>query len=148
MNHDEIRFNILRILYQKHYGGELKQLQTTDEIIQEAGLGNIDKNVAAGDIVYLEDKNLINGTTPLGHAYPPWISITSSGIDFVEVVINTFVKDVEITQVTEKVKSDVRELAQEGNRSKKIKSIVDYAQTVTALWLNIINIVSRLQGHI
>jgi hypothetical protein len=122
LNHQEIRFHILRVLYQKHYGGQLNQLQTTDKVIEEAGLGDVDKNVVTGDIVYLKDKHLVNGTkTPLGYAYPPWMTITSSGIDFVDNVINTFLRDAEKMHTSDEVKSHIKKLAEEGNMLKKNK---------------------------
>lgn len=62
MNHQEIRFNILHALYQKHYSNrQLGQLQNTDKIIQEAGLEYIDKNDVGVDIVYLESNYLLKG---------------------------------------------------------------------------------------
>ena len=88
MEHQEIRFRILSTLYQKHYSEQLGHPQDTEKIIQEAGLNNINKNDVNGDVVYLEDKRLITATKLLGHDYPPSISITSYGIDFVENVVN------------------------------------------------------------
>jgi hypothetical protein len=147
LSHQGIRFNILHALYQKHYGGQPGHIQITDEIIREAGLNNIDKNLVIGDIIYLKDKHLINGTkTPLGDAYPRWMIITSSGIDFVDNVIARFIEGIENLQVSGQVKSHVKELAKESNITKRIKVVIDYAQSVTALWLNIMSIANRLQG--
>jgi hypothetical protein len=80
LDHAEIRFRILYILYQKYYSEQLGHPQITENIIMEAGLNQINKNVLYGDIIYLENKGLIHGEFMLGHAYPPWIRITSSVI--------------------------------------------------------------------
>ena len=67
MNHREIRFNILHNLYQKHYSDQLKHPQMTDMIIQDSDLGNLDRNLVYGDIVYLVDSGLATGEYVLGH---------------------------------------------------------------------------------
>jgi hypothetical protein len=147
MDHNEIRFKILQTLYQKHYSPELEQPQVTEKIIQESGLGDIDKNHVAGDIVYLENKYLIKGMPLIGHIYSPWIKITSSGIDFVEMVIDRFTRNFENENIDNESKSKVRELLKENNnRSDKIQKVLDLAQRSTGLWLNIMQIVGSLFG--
>jgi hypothetical protein len=45
MNHQEIRFEILHYLYNKHYSEELGHPQAVEKIIQETKLKNIYKNI-------------------------------------------------------------------------------------------------------
>lgn len=59
MNHQEIRFQILYYLYNKHYSGELGHSQVVENIIAETELKNIEKNIVYGDIVYLEQSNFM-----------------------------------------------------------------------------------------
>jgi uncharacterized protein YheU (UPF0270 family) len=144
VNHQQIRFNILHTLYQKYYSPELEQAQDTEKIIQESGLGDIDKNqVAGGDIVYLENKNLINGMPLIGHVYSPWIKITSYGVDSVENIVDKFVEK-EGCDTNDEVKSRIKELSQETDTSKKIKSIIEFAKTNTGLLAPYSEIVSRI----
>ena len=146
MNHQQIRFNILYTLYQKHYSPELEQPQDTEKIIQESGLENIDKNQVVGDIVYLEDKNLIKGMPLVGHVYSPWIKITSYGIDFVENVVDAFVEKIEGSDTNDEVKSRIKELSKETDNSKKIKSIMEFAKTNTGLLTDLLSIAKYFLG--
>jgi hypothetical protein len=146
VNHQQIRFNILHTLYQKHYSPELEQPQDTEKIIQESGLGDIDKNQLAGDIAYLEDKNLIKGMSLVGHVYSPWIKITSYGIDSVENVVDRFVEKVEGSDTNIEVKSRIKELSEETDTSKKIKSIIEFAKTNTGLLADLLSIVKSFLG--
>jgi hypothetical protein len=138
MDHNEIRFKILYTLYQKHYSPELERAQDTEKIIRESGLGDIDKNQVAGDIVYLENKYLIKGVPLIGHIYSPWIKITSYGIDFVDMVVDRFTRNFENENIDYESKSKVRELLkQNNNRSAKIQNVVDLGQKYTSLWLKV-----------
>jgi preprotein translocase subunit Sec63 len=133
-------------LYQKHYSPELEQPQDTEKIIQESGLENIDKNQVVGDIVYLEDKNLIKGMPLVGHVYSPWIKITSYGIDFVENVVDAFVEKIEGSDTNDEVKSRIKELSKETDNSKKIKSIMEFAKTNTGLLTDLLSIAKYFLG--
>ena len=114
MNHQKIRFNILHTLYQKHYRYQIEYPQNTDEIIKEAGLGDIDKDDVAGDIVYLEGKYIIKGEPLIGKKYSLWIKITSAGIEFVEKVIDRFIENIENTRAdNDEAKFKVKELSKE-----------------------------------
>jgi hypothetical protein len=92
MQHQEIRYRILFILYLKHYSDQLGQPQVTNKVIEEAGLEYVEKNMVYGDIVYLKESNLITGTNVLGQAYPYTLIITSRGIDRVEKMIKDFIQ--------------------------------------------------------
>jgi hypothetical protein len=91
MEHKEIRARILLKLYEKYYSEQLGRPQMTTNVIQEAGLDSIDKNLVYGDIVYLKNGGLIDGKHAIGMAYPFAISITNSGIDKAEQYISNFI---------------------------------------------------------
>jgi hypothetical protein len=148
MDHNEIRLKFLHTLYQKHYSPELLQPQVTENIIQESGLGDIDKNHVAGDIVYLEEKGLINGSPVIGHKYSPNVRITVYGIDFIEKVFDKFARNFENGNIDDESKCKVKELLKEGeSTSARIQKIVDLAQKSTSVWLNIMQIVGPLFGN-
>jgi hypothetical protein len=149
LEHQEIRFRILSTLYQKHYSEQLGYPQNTEKIIQEAGLSEIAKSDVNGDVVYLEDKRLIKAAMkPLGHAYPPFITITSYGIDFVEKVVNQSIISIDGTDIDSRTKSEVKEISKEDSPSAKIKNLVEYAKLHTDLWLNITKIAGQFFGNI
>jgi hypothetical protein len=72
-------------------------------------------NQVAGDIVYLENKYLIKGVPLIGYTYSPWIKITSSGIDFVEMVVDRFTRNFENENIDNESKSKLRELLKENS---------------------------------
>jgi hypothetical protein len=148
MDHNAIRFRILHALYQKHYSPQLQHLQNTGKIIEEAGLANIDKYEVTGDITYLEEKHLIKGNSFIGDTYPPWVKITSYGIDFVEMVFDRFAQNFQKENIDNESKSEVRQLLNESNSmSSKIQRVVDLSQKYTGLWLNIMQIAGSLFGN-
>jgi hypothetical protein len=100
----------------------------------------IDKHEVYGDVVYLENKGLIKGTFVLGSAHPPWIIITSYGIDFVENVINQSIETLDSSNLTDSVKKEIREISNELSPSVKIKRVVEYAQLQREPWVNIVKI--------
>ncbi len=134
LEHQEIRFRILSTLYQKHYSEQLGHPQNTEKIVQEAGLNNINKNDVDGDVVYLEDKCLIKAAMkPIGHVYPPFISITSYGIDFVENVVNQSIISFDSSGLDIQTKREVKEILNDDSPSTKIKNLVEYAKLHTDL---------------
>ncbi len=90
MHHQVIRYRILFTLYLKHYSDQLSQPQLTDNVIKEAGLEYVERNMVYGDIVYLKESNLIKGMDIIGQSYPYALIITGKGIDKVENVIDRF----------------------------------------------------------
>jgi hypothetical protein len=119
----------LYTLYQKHYSDQLGHPQHTDKVIEESGLSSINKPDVYGDVVYLKDKGLIKGQSALGYAYPPWITITSYGIDTVENGVNNFINNVDsIESIEPQVKKDIKRVSQleEESTSAKIKIMFNH----------------------
>ena len=96
--------------------------QVTENIIQESGLVDIDKNQVAGDIVYLEEKGLIKGSPVIGHKYSPNVRITVYGIDFIEKVFDKFARNFENGNIDDESKSKVKELLKEGESTSTTKN--------------------------
>lgn len=150
MEHQEIRFRILHTLYQKHYSDQLGHAQQTDKVIEESGLSSINKPDVYGDVVYLKDKGLIKGQSALGYAYPPWITITSYGIDTVENGVNNFVKNVDLIEsIKPQVKNDIKRVSQlEESTSTKIKTMFDYLDRLHLLTPLVNEIAKISSGHL
>jgi hypothetical protein len=91
MNHKEIRARILMVLYRKHYSGDLESRQITDQVIEEARLNFVDRNLVYGDIVYLRNGDFIEGDYTSGSPYPYALGITNAGIDEADRIITGFI---------------------------------------------------------
>ena len=144
MNHQEIRFQILYYLYNKHYSGELGQPQVVENIILQTDLKNIEKNIVYGDIVYLEQSTFIRGEYILGCAHPPWVTITSYGIDTVDNITNQIISNVSLERNYENVRNDIKTISKEPNTKKKIIGIWEYAKANPAFFSSIIEKVLRI----
>jgi len=85
VNNEEIRYRLLKTLYDHHYDVEPDRLVETEEVLRTAGLENEEKNTIDANIVYLKNGYYVEG---IGHApgsaVPLSLKIISSGIDFVE----------------------------------------------------------------
>jgi hypothetical protein len=131
LDHQEIRFRILYNLYEKYYGGQLGRPQVVEEIISESGLTEIDKQILYADVLYLENKGLVKGEFILGYAHPPWIQITSIGIDFVESVVEELIEvDIRPRHGT----NQANEILQEQDPVKRISKTVNYVQSSEEQW--------------
>jgi hypothetical protein len=116
MNHQEIRFNILYHWYNKQYSKELGNPQTTDKIIEETELKNIDKHIVYGDVVYLKQSGDIKSLEDsIGDTYPHWIEITNYGIDKVDHITNNIIKNIDIDNENIEILSEIKTLPTEQN---------------------------------
>jgi hypothetical protein len=140
VNHQEIRFEILYYLYKKHYGGELNRLQSVEAIIQETELKNVEKNNVYGDVVYLHQSGFIQGEYHIGDTFPPWITITSYGIDTVDNVTNNVINDIS----NEKPDEQIQIISSEPDPSKKISRLWDYVKANPTFFTNIVEKVLRV----
>jgi hypothetical protein len=92
----------------------MRTSQSTDNIIEETELQNIDKHIVYGDVVYLEQ----NGDTKsladsIGDTYPHWIEITNYGIDSVDNITNHIIKDIGIDNENIYVRPEIKTLSTE-----------------------------------
>lgn len=139
MNHQEIRFNILYILYNKHYSKELGHPQSTSKIIEETELKNIDKHIVYGDVVYLEQAGDIKSLgDSIGDIYPHWIEITNYGIDKVDNITNNIIKDIGIDNENIDVPPEIKTLSTEQNPKNKITRFWEYVKANPTFFANTI----------
>lgn len=138
MEHSEIRFRILNLLYQKYYE-EPGHPQNTDKVIQEANLDAL-INDASGDILYLLNKGLIDDgkSKVLGRVLPMALIITPYGIDVVESVL-----DKAIDQSKEKnsldLKQDLENLSSIDSPTQKYKEFLKLTKLHMDVIMPIIN---------
>jgi len=137
LNHQEIRFYTLFYLYQKHYSDELGRYHQVEKIIEETPLEEIDKSVIYGDIVYLQDSQLIKGVYPVGYNHPPAITITNLGIDYIDKIVNEFV---------EEQKKEFEQLRNERNPKTKAKNMFEIVKSNQSLISTFINFLSKFSG--
>lgn len=81
MDDNEIRFKALAFLKKQHFSGKMMHLIDVEEVIKGSNLENVDRNQVLANILYLYDKDLVNGTKQLGVAHPTSIYINKNGID-------------------------------------------------------------------
>jgi hypothetical protein len=109
----------------------------TDSLIDDSGLGEIDKNLVYGDIMYLADSGLVKGQYMLGRASPFAIQITNHGIDVVESIIDDFVQDLETAKIGNDVKTDMRQISTENSPNIRIKKVWEYVKEHPDFILNV-----------
>lgn len=78
---NEIRFRILAFLKKQHFSGKMMYFIDVEEVIRGSNLEDVDKNQVLANILYLYDKDLVNGTRQLGVPHPTSIYINKNGID-------------------------------------------------------------------
>ena len=89
MYRKELRLKILFRLYYNYYENTARPL-VTQNLKNEEEFTYIDPKQFYGDIIYLKNKGLINGTDVLGLSYPYTISISPLGIELVETTIDEY----------------------------------------------------------
>jgi len=130
VDHLEIRFRILLLLYNKFFGGEYHEWQKVEKVIEEAELLNLDNRYDVyGDIVYLKDSNFIHdlGMWPNGHSFPPFIRITENGIRYVEDNFNNLIQGINESDIDMGSKNELTsELSKQNSIVGKIKMFSEY----------------------
>lgn len=137
MEHDEIRFRFLRVLYEKYYGGHARLPLNPTEIIKEAGLDSINQNLVNGDVIYLRDKGLVNGEYTLGPTLPYYVTISSYGIDTVEMIMKESLQVIE-QNAEGLMNEEIKEIQKEQEPPKKYAKLWSYAKDHPDLIMTII----------
>jgi len=136
--HDEIRFRILGLLYDKFYEkGE--SIFNTEDVIKELKL-DVERQLVYREITYLYNKNLIWGKKVINSKPIIAIRINEQGIDFVEKIIHVSPNGTE----DDCLKQELECISEEGNNSPKIKKILNLAKDYTSVMANIITAVGVL----
>jgi len=84
MNNDQMRYQILKTLYDRYYDVDPETHVETAEVIKEAGLESEEKNLVDGNIGYLKGNYLEGLGHEPGSTIPLGMKINTSGIGFVE----------------------------------------------------------------
>jgi hypothetical protein len=109
----------------------------TDTIIQDSGLGNLDRNLVYGDIVYLVESGLATGDYILGRAAPFTIQITTHGIDTVESIIDNLMENVNTADISSEAKKDIKQISAESSPNIRIRKVWEYVKTHPDFVLNV-----------
>ena len=72
LNHDEIRFRILSLLYEKYWKDSGESYVNTNDLINDLKI-TVERNEIYRNILYLHKKNLISGTKVTGSEPLPGI---------------------------------------------------------------------------
>src|SRR5438132_63710 len=121
MNHDEIRFRILHILYEKYYDGGLMRTYSIEDVIKESGLETVERNLVLGDILYLKNKGFVNGDMQLGVPHPTAIGIETFGIDTLENFVTHSMNKIITEDLDIQTKDEIEEIRKEESITSKVK---------------------------
>jgi hypothetical protein len=128
----EIRSKILIILYYYHYSGFAGSLFQIDKVLNDSGLTFYNKDILNGDLVYLNEKGYITGSSALGHRYPLAIKITPLGIDLVEKIITEFLNFLKSPQDDNVNEEEKKEML---IQYTTVNAITDSVKLQTIVWL-------------
>jgi len=84
MNNEEIRYRILKALYDRYYNVEPDRYVPFDDVIKEAELENEEKNSVDANIEYLKNDYYIEKLGRSSQTIAMALKLETSGIDFVE----------------------------------------------------------------
>jgi len=135
LNHDEIRFRILSLLYEKYWKDLGESYVNTNDLINDLKI-TVERNEIYRNILYLHKKNLISGTKVTGSEPLPGIKINENGIEFVEKVIQDSSKFSYDNTLTK----ELQKITNESNESK-IKGFLELTRAYTPLMVNVLSIV-------
>lgn len=130
MDHQEIRFQILYYLYNKHYSGELGKYQYIDEIVRETELRDIERNLIRGNVDYLKDSGFIKGRRIIdNYGYPNSVVITNYGIQTIENVIKQIIKEIKSQQDNEDVQNKIDTISADAHSKNRVNRIWEYIKS-------------------
>jgi len=83
MNNEEVRFKLLKSLYDRYYDGKIEDYHSTQEIIEEIGFEKAELNSVDGNVDYLVKDGYVEGIRD-NAPIPTFLKLEPYGIDFVE----------------------------------------------------------------
>jgi hypothetical protein len=131
MDHQEIRFQILYYLYNKHYSGEFGTYQSIDGIVRETELRAIERNLIRGNVDYLKDSGFIKGRRMINnYGYPKSVVITNYGIQTIENVIKQIIKEIKSQQQdNEDVQNKIDTISADAHSKNRVNRIWEYIKS-------------------
>ncbi len=122
--HWNIRFKILSVLYNRHFSvGNEETIPVNPNIIREFDSMNINQNLILTNVIYLHQKKLITGYSMFGFAYPPRIKIDTSGIGYLEKIVDDSLHQLANTVTDTALKTQVEEAIQEEDKVSKLERL-------------------------
>jgi hypothetical protein len=138
LNKEEIRFQILYFLYNKHHGGEIGKYQSADDIIEGTELNGVDRNLINDEFVYLNKGGYLRSQRDTSDGGIPYSAvITKLGIDIVETVTQQILINIDEQHQNDDVHNEIWPINNETNQSTKTKKIWEYVKSKQDLFNNI-----------
>lgn len=138
MEVDEIRFNLLSILYEKYYEYGERPI-STDNIIIELNFTDYSQCIY-DNISYLNENNLIWAQKLENEKYHSLVKINEKGISLVERVLASTLEKIQDDVIKEKL----RLVLNDANPSSRIRRFLDLTKSYSILTGLVGSIVSRL----
>jgi hypothetical protein len=138
MEADEIRFNLLSILYEKYYEYGERPI-STDNIIIELNLSDDTQNVY-DNISYLSEKNLIWAQKLQNETYHSLVRINEKGISLVDKLLGLTLDKIQ----DEALKEKLRLILNDANPSSRMRRFLELTKSYSTLTGLVGSLVSKL----
>lgn len=138
MKVDEIRFNLLSILYEKYYEYGERPI-STDNIIIELNLSDDTQNVY-DNISYLSEKNLIWAQKLQNETYHSLVRINEKGISLVDKLLGLTLDKIQ----DEALKEKLRLILNDANPSSRMRRFLELTKSYSTLTGLVGSLVSKL----
>ncbi|HEY7110786.1 MAG TPA: hypothetical protein VH415_15275 [Nitrososphaeraceae archaeon] len=138
MEVDEIRFNLLSILYEKYYEYGERPI-STDNIIIELNFTD-DSQSIYDNILYLNERDLIWAQKLENEKYYSLVKINEKGISLVERVLALTLEKIQ----DEVLKEKLRLVLNDANPSSRMRRFLDLTKSYSTLAGLVGSLVSRL----
>jgi len=127
MEVDDIRFNLLSILYEKYYEYGERPI-STENIIIELNFSD-DSQIIYDNISYLSERNLIWAQNLLNEKNHSLVKITEKGISLVERVLALTLDKIQ----DEALKEKLRLILNDANPSSRMRRFLDLTKSYSTL---------------
>ena len=138
MEVDEIKFNLLSILYEKHYEYGERPI-STDNIIIELNLSD-DAQSIYDNISYLSEKNLIWAQKLQNETYHSLVRINENGISLVENLLGLTLDKIQ----DEALKEKLRLILNDANPASRMRRFLELTKSYSTLSGLVGSLVSKL----
>lgn len=137
MNKEEIRYQILYYLYNKHHSGEVGKYQSADDIIEQSELESIDKDAIDQEFTYLNNGGYLKGQRETSDGGIPYsVVITKSGMEIVEDVARQIISNIDEQNTSDSMRNEIIPITNETNQNLKTKKIWEYVKSKPELFNN------------
>jgi hypothetical protein len=138
MEVDDIRFNLLSILYEKYYEYGERPI-STENIIIELNFSD-DSQIIYDNISYLSERNLIWAQNLQNEKYHSLVKINEKGISLVERVLGLTLDKIQ----DEALKEKLRLILNDANPSSRMRRFLDLTKSYSTLTGLVGSLVNKL----